>query len=203
MWTSSRTSKSTCAGKGAPPRDRSAVDGLLGVRYFRFGDKLSFTAAHDPTDLTYGDDTIHLDDAVVNNLLGIQVGGKLAYHGAGQLTFYATPKFGFYDNLAEINYNLYATAPNGVYRQAASTAAGTPDYPVHSNTNSFAFLSELDLGFDWQITPRINAGMGYRILGTRALPWPTASFCTRRATRRPPPRSTRAAASSCTAPTPG
>ena len=75
---------------------------------------------HDPTDPNFGKDVIHLDDGVVNNLIGMQIGGKFEYHAGERFKLYATPKFGLYDNIAQLNYNLYATAPNGVYRQASS-----------------------------------------------------------------------------------
>ncbi len=48
--------------------------------------------------------------------------------------------------------------------QASSQTYPNPNYPVHATADGFAFLTQVDLGLDWQITQHVSTQLGYRVV---------------------------------------
>ena len=46
----------------------------------------------------------------------------------------------------------------------ASALEGYPTYPISSSKNALAFLSEIDMGLDWQFAARWTATIAYRVM---------------------------------------
>ena len=75
------------------------------------------------------------------------------------------PEFGIYNNHMSLDYNLYAvSSTTGQQYQASSQTYANPNYPVHSTTDGFAFLTQVDVGLDWQVTRHVSIQGGYRIV---------------------------------------
>ena len=53
---------------------------------------------------------------------------------------------------------------NGREYQASSQTYPNPNYPIHATANDFAFLTQVDLGLDWQINCHVSTQLGYRVM---------------------------------------
>jgi len=150
------------------------IDCLFGVRYFRFRDRLTFSAQHQENDWTgqpsdFAGDWIHLDDEVTNNLIGIQFGVNADYRLAQQLSVFVNPRFGLFNNRMDLDYNLYAKDASGNVLQGSSLTYLPLDYPIHASANGFSFMTQVDVGVNWQIAPRWGAMVGYRIVAVNGI----------------------------------
>jgi hypothetical protein len=144
-----------------------SVDLLAGVRYFRFRDNLTWGTLKGGC--TWGEaggaDEAYINDAAANNLIGGQLGFNLEYRASCCLKFFVTPKVGIYDNIIENNFG----AQLGDCTIATQNSYPGLTYPVHSTANSFSVLTQIDVGADWQITPRLGAILGYRVLAATGM----------------------------------
>jgi hypothetical protein len=134
----------------------------LGVRYFRFQDTLSVSAIS-PVACPGGADA-YFSDAVTNNLVGPQIGFDLAYNVGCNLRLFITPSFGIYGNWVDSNFAARGRQGAGEYADATNTIAGYPGYPAHGANTGVAFLTQIDLGLDWQFTRNWSARTGYRVV---------------------------------------
>ncbi|MGA2031667.1 MAG: hypothetical protein ABSG68_05385 [Thermoguttaceae bacterium] len=131
------------------------LDASLGVRYFRFRERL-----------IYGSDSLgmgscaYLNDEVANNLIGLQFGFNGEYCLNERLKVFVTPKFGLYDNVMNQSFNAYT---GNCSNEAHSGLYGN-NYPINSNKNGFAFLTQVDVGLNWQVCQHIEALAGYRVV---------------------------------------
>jgi hypothetical protein len=147
----------------------------LGVRYFRFQESLSVGAMN--PDITFGDPVLgpivgdaYFNDTVTNNLVGPQIGFDLAYRIGGNVRLFISPKFGIYGNWVDSNFQAKARQGAGEYVDAINTVnadygvTNYPGYPAHGANTGLAFLTQIDLGLDWQFTQNWSAKIGYRVV---------------------------------------
>ncbi|MGA2620770.1 MAG: BBP7 family outer membrane beta-barrel protein [Thermoguttaceae bacterium] len=146
-----------------------SLDCLAGIRYFHFRDNLSFQAQREHDGSAYQDTWISLDDRVTNDLLGLQLGCCAEYRFAPCWKVFVAPRIALCDNMIGLNYNLYAIGANGTCYQGSSNTYASPNYPIHSTSNGFSLLTQLDLGLEWQITQHLGAQVGYRVVGITGL----------------------------------
>jgi hypothetical protein len=143
---------------------RLAIGWALGIRYFQFEENLLFGALNDGR--TWGEGggiyEAYLEDNVRNNLLGFQFGFDLSYHLTPCWRVFAAPKLGIYNNRAE-NYFVLRRG-DGVIANPTAASGVTGPYPVRSSEDTVAFLSEVDLGIDWQVGPHWSLFLGYRVM---------------------------------------
>ena len=72
---------------------------------------------------------------------------------------------GIFNNHITLDYNLYAvSSTTGQQYQGSSQTYANPNYPVHATSDDFAFLTQVDLGLDWQITRHLSTQFGYRVV---------------------------------------
>jgi hypothetical protein len=132
---------------------RFGAMGLIGARYFRFAEGLSFTSAS--TGTNFGDNggttAGQYDVHVLNNFIGGQIGGRFHYYVHDKFRLYALPKIGVFAN--DIQHKAWLGRMDGVSA-----------FDIHTQKTDVAILSQADLGFSWQITPRFCAYMAYRVL---------------------------------------
>ena len=132
-----------------------------GVRFFRYDD--GFTFSTDPNEVPFDGDPeeVHYDIEVENNLIGFQIGGRADYCFTRRVNGFATSKFGIYGN--HISHRSVIGGSNGtaVVSDAASPFDGR-DYDVRSNVTDVAFLGELNMGLDYQMSKCWSATAGYR-----------------------------------------
>ncbi len=133
----------------------------VGARYFRFAENLRFGSLG-AGGVAFGvDPTLegYLEDDIENNLIGAQLGCELGYR-RGDWRLYLFPKVGVYGNHIRHRFSAY----RGDGALFAPAPATYPLYPAASDDGVFSFLTEVDLGLQWQFTPRWGAHIGYRVL---------------------------------------
>ena len=170
--TTPRTWNSTSCGHSVGGEcNRFDVDFLAGVRWFRFQDGFVFGAEAEPTTATrLCHDWLYLNDHITNDLVGGQVGFNASYRFADCWKVFVRPKFGVYNNHMTLDYNLYAVSSTTAQQyQASSQTYANPNYPVHATTDGFAFLTQVDLGLDWQITRHVSTQFGYRVVAVTGM----------------------------------
>jgi hypothetical protein len=153
--------KNLCGG----PCSCCSVDFLVGIRWFQFRDGLIFGAQRANDGTAYANDWIFLNDHISNDLIGAQIGFDASYRFCDCWRAFIRPEVGIYDNHMSLNYNLYAvSSTTGQQFQASSQTYANPNYPVHSTNDGFAFLTQVDVGLDWQVTRHVSLQGGYRIV---------------------------------------
>ena len=146
--------------------NRLGIDLIAGFRWFRFQDGLVFGTERQniPGD-QYSGDWFYLNDHVTNDLFGVQIGCNASYRFADCWKVFVTPKVGVFDNHMTLDYNVYAVSSStGTQYQASSQTYANPNYPVHSTTDGFAFLTQVDVGLDWQFSRHVSTQFGYRVM---------------------------------------
>jgi len=134
----------------------------LGVRYFRFEESFLFGSRNGATwGEAGGTNEAYLDDKCRNDLVGFQFGADFSYNMFGNWRLFAAPKLGIYNNHVQHYFNL--RRGDGVIASAAP-AGVTETYPVSSTEDALAFLSEIDLGMDWQVAHNWSVFLGYRVI---------------------------------------
>jgi hypothetical protein len=149
--------------------NRFGVDLLAGIRWFRFQDGLLFGAQRLADNTAYANDWLYFDDRITNDLVGLQAGCNVSYRFTDCWRAFITPKFGVFNNYMTLDYNLYAVNGAGTHYQGSSQTYANPNYPVHATSDGFSFLTQVDLGFDWQITPHIATQFGYRVVAVTGM----------------------------------
>jgi hypothetical protein len=145
-------------------------DFVAGVRWFRFQDGFLFGAQRQADGSAYAGDWFYLDDRITNDLVGLQIGANASYRFANCWKAFITPKIGIFDNHMTLDYNVYAVgSTNGTQYQGSSQTYANPNYPVHATTDGFAFLTQVDLGLDWQICQHVSTQFGYRVVAVTGM----------------------------------
>ena len=138
------------------------MDWSVGIRYFRFDENLNFVSLRGGGSWANPADIGHLEDRITNSLIGFQFGFDIDYYWRSDVRLFVTPKIGIYNN--HINNRFRAYRGDGELF-APDPASGVPgSYPVNSHTNALSFLTQIDLGVDWQFHSRWSAFAGYRVM---------------------------------------
>jgi len=158
--------KNLCGG----PCSRVNVDFLTGIRWFHFRDGFVFGAERCADGSQYAGGWLYLNDHISNDLVGLQTGFNASYRFADCWKAFVRPEFGIYDNHMTLDYNLYAVNPTtGQQYQGSSSTYSNPNYPVHASTDGFSFLTQVDVGLDWQITRHLSVNGGYRVVAATGI----------------------------------
>ena len=134
-----------------------AVDWLAGARFLRFEENLLFASLRNGYQWSQPDGQAFLDIDVANNLWGFQFGFNADWWCTNNLRFFLTPKFGLYNNHIRHHFHIYrgdGLAGSGIYGS----------FPVDSSRDVFSFLTEVNVGLDWQLTRSLSATIGYRLI---------------------------------------
>lgn len=136
----------------------------VGIRYFRFQDSLVYDSIM-PGHTTGGIYDAYLSDICTNNLVGVQFGFDAAYNVWNGVRVFITPKVGIYNNYLDSTFQaqLGDHVTNGI-----STPYGVT-YPVHGTRNGVSFLTQVDIGADWQFTRNWSLRGGYRVLAASGI----------------------------------
>jgi hypothetical protein len=131
-----------------------------GVRFFRFEENLIFSSLADPANMT--DPSMSreafLNDRIVNELVGFQFGFDANYYLASNCRLFLIPKFGVYNNHIQNLFQVYL----GDGTVATQFEYPGRTYPVSSSKNVFSFMTQLDMGLEWQFRDNWSARVGYR-----------------------------------------
>jgi hypothetical protein len=133
----------------------------FGARFFRFEEDLVFSSLDEGGTVFGVDPTGYLDDKIVNNLVGAQVGCRVDYT-RDKWRLYAFPKVGIYNNHMKHRFSGYRR--DSVNGEVLFNVLwpGYPQYPVESTQDVISFLTEFDVGLEWQFHPNWSATVGYR-----------------------------------------
>jgi hypothetical protein len=129
------------------------VDSFLGVRYFRFHERLRFDSYAAATGLWAS-----LDHALDNNLIGVQFGFDLGLDLGYNLKLTTTPRLGLFDNHIAGRYSAYLGD--------GTVATGLP---IASNEDVFSVMGQMDIALDWQVRPNWSLFLGYRFLAATGI----------------------------------
>jgi len=133
----------------------------FGPRFFRFEEDLVFASLDEGGTVFGSDPTGYLDQKIVNNLIGAQLGCRVNY-SRGPWRLFVFPKVGIYNNHIRHRFSAYhSDAANGEVPFNVLWA-GYPPYPVSSTKDVVSFLTEFDVGLEWQCHPNWIATIGYR-----------------------------------------
>jgi hypothetical protein len=130
----------------------------LGVRYFRFQESLSVSASK----TGFGD--AFFKDTVTNNLIGPQIGFDLAYQVGNNVRLFVCPSFGVYGNIVDGRFETQARHASETYINGTNDIGGYPDFPAQGTVSGVAFLTQIDVGVDWQFAQNWSARVGYRVI---------------------------------------
>jgi len=133
-----------------------------GIRYFRFEEQLVFGSLRRGYNWGESGGEAYFSDDVNNNLIGFQVGFDAAYNVYNNVRLFVTPKFGLYNNYMEQTFRAYTN--NGLVG-----AGPYGSFPVESSRNAIAFLTQIDVGADWQFSRHWSSRAGYRVLAATGM----------------------------------
>ena len=124
---------------------------LLGLRYFRFHEALTFGSLRQGYD--WGDNNgageAYLSDNITNNLFGVQIGFQAGYRLTCGVRLFIEPKIGIYDNYLDGTFQAHTGDGINGYGPYGP-------FPVHSTRNGVSFLSQIDLGAEWRLTHNLS-----------------------------------------------
>lgn len=135
-----------------------------GIRYFRFQDKLTYDSFMPGAAAgTVGEAS--LSDNICNNLVGVQVGFDAAYNFGNGLRLFIKPQVGIYDNILDGNFQCQL----GDGTEGYTTPYYNQYYPVHGSRDAIAFLTQIDVGAEWQFSRNWSARAGYRVVAATGI----------------------------------
>ncbi len=106
----------------------------------------------------------YFSDSATNNFVGFQLGFNVNYCVCNRVNFFVRPEFGIYDNYMTSNFGADMYGTDGSHCVGTQNTYPGLCYPVQTHCNDFAFLTQVDVGVDWQITPCLSACVGYRVM---------------------------------------
>jgi hypothetical protein len=112
------------------------------------------------------DQDAYLNEHITNQLFGVQLGFNAKYFLCRRLQLFITPKFGVYNNQIDHLFQVYLD-DNSVI--ATQTYYPGQTYPVRSSTDVVSFLTQIDIGFDWEISCNWSAQFGYRVVAATGM----------------------------------
>ncbi len=125
---------------------------FVGFRYFRFDERLTFAGLAGGGDWNNGDDWAALQNRMVNNMYGCQIGSYFNYMIFNRVGFFVGPKVGVFCNQMNGRTLLYDGNGNLAY-----------DIPAHMT--DFSMLGEIDTGFTYFWRANLFSYVGYRVVG--------------------------------------
>lgn len=146
---------------------RLGVDWLVGVRYFRFDERLTYASRIHAGDWgTQPQLEGYLSDRAENNLIGVQLGFDVRWPLSHSLAISCRPKVGLYNNHIHNLFEAYR-GDGELFAPNPNPPVGDPipgRYPVSSSDDRFSVLSELEAKLSWQMSRCLTAFVGYRLV---------------------------------------
>ncbi|GAG26898.1 unnamed protein product, partial [marine sediment metagenome] len=86
------------------------------------------------------------------------------YNVINNVRLFITPKIGIYDNFIDSTFQARARYGSGAYVDGTVDVTGYPNFPANGSSNGVAFLTQIDIGADWQFSRNWSARAGYRVV---------------------------------------
>jgi hypothetical protein len=141
-----------------------------GVRYFRFAEHLQFGADDQDTEFTGAANEIYYDIGVKNNLIGFQLNAQGQYYVTQRLSLLAGTKFGLFANHINHHSRIGGAWGDAIINNGPNEWA---PFNVKSNKNDIAFLGELNVGLNYQMSCCWSATLGYRAVAVTGVALPS------------------------------
>ena len=103
-----------------------------------------------------GANEAYIQSSVTNNLLGFQLGGRADYFITPRFSVFAAPKVGIYGNDMNVQGRIY-------------TGDGLVGMDVTGSKVGFSMMGQLDVGMNYQFSPRWSVFGGYRLVAVSGL----------------------------------
>jgi hypothetical protein len=137
----------------------------VGIRYFRFQDQLTYSSTLPAAPAAGVSDSAYMSDEMTNNLVGVQVGFDATYNFCNGLKLFLRPKVGIYGNYLDGNFQMQL----GDHVTNACSTYYSQYYPVHACGDAFSFLTQIDVGAEWQFSRCWSARVGFRALAATGI----------------------------------
>jgi hypothetical protein len=149
---------------------RLGVGLMAGPRWFRYREGFNYQSTDVDGAFNAGLDDVNYQTTTTNDLIGFQVGARINYQPWQRLRLFAAPKFGIYNN----NINLDSTigGPGGLAVVGPGNVFVGQAYDIHSSVNDVAFLGEIGVGADINITQYWALTVGYRAVTATGIAQP-------------------------------
>ncbi|HBE68498.1 MAG TPA: hypothetical protein DDW52_10160 [Planctomycetaceae bacterium] len=145
---------------------RCSVGWLMGFRYFRFEDNLTYAASLQDSMISRAADDLYYDVNTTNDLFGFQLGSRLNYCLGKRANLWASCKGGVYGNHSTL-YTRLATEFQNAYLNDTRTPTNPNNgqaYIFNESKDTVAFLGEIGAGVGLRLTCRWTANFGYRAI---------------------------------------
>jgi len=133
-----------------------------GFRFIKFDDNLLFGAVSSGN--TFGGNgglnEAYFTSDVENNLYGFQLGAMISHGITSNLSWYATPKFGFFGN--QIDFSARGYRGDGATANFSQTGNA---FDLSNSKNDVAVMGQLDLGLNYVCNQHWSITGGYRVIG--------------------------------------
>jgi len=140
---------------------KQSVRLLAGFRYFKADDRLHLNI----DDVAYS----VTDD---NHLFGAQVGALWAKRKGSKLTYHIGVKTGVFFNAIDHRTKILGAAGYAFIEDPA-IMNWRDDFDEYSKKTDMSFLGQLELGFDYLLTPSCQLTAGYRVMGVTGMAFAT------------------------------
>ncbi len=134
----------------------------VGIRYFRFEEQLTFGSLRQGGSWGQSGAEAYFSERISNNLLGVQFGFDAAYNVYNGVRLFVTPKVGLYNNYMDQTFRAYTN-------DGRVGAGPYGSFPVNSTKNCISFLTQIDIGADWQFSRNWSARVGYRVVAVTGM----------------------------------
>lgn len=154
----------SCCDVGCCPPPRYVLRGLAGFRYFRFEESIVFSSLDDGGSWggAGGANEAHLEDHVVNSLLGFQFGSYMAWNATDRFALTCAPRIGLFNNRVNHRFELYRG--DGVHATPDPASGIGGGYPIDTSEDVFSVLCQLDVGVKYCVYRNWSLVGGYRLV---------------------------------------
>jgi hypothetical protein len=140
---------------------KQSVRLLAGFRYFKADDRFNLNI----DDVAYS----VTDD---NHLFGAQVGALWTKRKGNKLTYHIGVKTGVFFNAIDHRTKIFGAAGHAFIEDPA-IMNWRDDFNEYSKKTDMSFLGQLELGFDYLLTPTCQLTAGYRVMGVTGMAFAT------------------------------
>ena len=141
--------------------DKQSIRLLTGFRYFKADDRFNLNI----DDVAYS----VTDD---NHLFGAQVGALWTKRKGSKLTYHIGVKTGVFFNAIDHRTKIFGAAGHAFIEDPA-IMNWRDDFNEYSKKIDMSFLGQLELGFDYLLTPSCQLTAGYRVMGVTGMAFAT------------------------------
>ncbi len=161
-----------CAGYGCCGQQRFHVNWGYGFRLFIFNEDLEFAARDAGSGVAFvgGEDQVTYNVETDNHLFGFQGSCDMKYNITCKLALTMNTKVGLFANYIEHKSRIHANGRDAVIDNGPNLGRS---WNVASSKDDVAFLGEINMGLDYQLSCRWSLNAGYRAMAIAGVALPS------------------------------